>query len=490
MGSFISENGQIIASALFPKDAREIARRLASVQDFEVLREEAELARGREGLEVTEKRLAKLGAYIRQPVPFVAPEEHGFDGTLLHDAMLIVAKERARSAVGPDVHLIHAIDALDELARQLNYQLERLREWHGAHFPEFSGLVGDERYVSMLCEGPSRERLSAELGIGGESLGAEASQSDLAAITELAKAARGTIEARASTEAYIRSRARELAPNTCDVVGELLAARIIALAGGLEKLSRMPSSTVQVLGAEKAFFKHIKTGSRPPKHGVLFQHPLVHRAPYWQRGKVARAMAGKAAIAAKVDFHRGKSGASADGLGKDLAAIVEERAKAVGRQFPEAPKRMRIVQSGENAVPSRPYDDRRGGDRRGYGDRRGGGRSGYDRRGEGSRPYGDRGGRPGGGYRGRRDGVRSYIGGGQDRRGGDRGQGAPRGGAGGRSYDRRGHDSRPREGGDRAPEGSGGQPWRGNRRRDDYHPAGRSDGHPDWQKGRRMNRRR
>jgi hypothetical protein len=381
---------------------------------------------------------------------------------------------------------------MDELSRQLNFQMERLREWHGAHFPEFSGLVGDERYISMLCDGPSRERLAAELGLEGESLGAEASESDLKAIRELAMAARGTVEARKSTEEYIRARARELAPNLSSVVGELLAARLVALAGGLEKLAKMPSSTVQVLGAEKAFFKHIKTGSRPPKHGVLFQHPLVHRAPYWQRGKVARAMAGKAAIAAKVDFFRGKADGTDTELGKDLASIVEARAIAVGKQFPEAPKRMRILQSGENAAPSRPYDDRRGGDRRGYGDRRGGGRPGYDRRGEGARPSGghDRGGRPGGGYRGRRDGVRSYGGGGQDRRGGDRGYGAPRGGAGGRPYERRGLDSRPREGGDRAPEGSGGQPWRGQARRDDYHPAGRSEGHSDWQKGRRMNKRR
>ncbi len=501
-GSFLSENGQVVEALLFPKDAVEIARRLAAVQAFEVIPEERALAQGKENVEVSEKRLAKLGAYIRQPVPFVAPEQHGFEGMLLHDAMLIVAKERARAAIGPDVHLIHAIDALDELARQLNYQMERLREWHGAHFPEFSGLVGDERYISMLCEGPGRDRLAAALGLEGESLGAEAADVDLAAIKELAMAARGTVEARKSTEEYIRSRSKQLAPNISAVVGELLAARLIALAGGMEKLAKMPSSTVQVLGAEKAFFKHIKTGSRPPKHGVLFQHPLVHRAPYWQRGKVARAMAGKVAIAAKVDFFRGKADGADPELGKDLAAIVEARATAVGKQFPQPPKRMRIVKSGENSSP-RPYDDRRGGprggERRDYRDRRDGGfrprQEGYrgrtddrhgglpQRSGYGGRSQGGYGGSGQGGYRGR-PGVRTD----------DRG-GGYRPGGGGRPNERRqeGGDRRTperREGGDGPRDGPSGQPWRGQPRRDDYHPASKTEGHPDWQKGRRMNKRR
>jgi nucleolar protein 56 len=429
LGSFIAENGQIIDKRLFPKDAREIARRLAAVQDFEVMREEQELAQGREALEVTEKRLAKLGNYIRQPVPFVAPEDHGFEGKLLHEAMLIVAKERARAAVGPDVHLIHAIDALDELAKQHNYQLERLREWHGAHFPEFSGLVGDERYLAMLCESPERERLSAELGLEGESLGAEATEDDLAAIKGLAVAASGTMNARKSTEEYIRSRARQLAPNTSDVVGELLAARLIALAGGMERLARMPSSTVQVLGAEKAFFKHIKTGARPPKHGSIFQHPLIHRAPYWQRGKVARAMAGKISIAAKVDFYRGKADGADKDLGKDLAAIVEARAKAVGQQFPEAPKRMRIIRQ-ENRGGR--YDGRRG--------ERHGGRGGS----------------------GGRDGGQRYQGSGGRRESGGRGDG----------------------------DGHRGVSWREDRGRSETSTVGKSAGQPDWQKGRRMNKRR
>ncbi|MFH0816784.1 MAG: NOP5/NOP56 family protein [Methanobacteriota archaeon] len=414
LGSFLVENGQLTDKRLFPKDAREIARRLAAVQDFEVLPEELELSRGLEGLEVSEKRLAKLGNYIRQPVPFVAPEEHGFEARLLHEAMLIVAKERTRAAVGPDVHLIHAIDALDELAKQHNYQLERLREWHGAHFPEFSGLVGDERYLAMLCAGPERERLSVELGLEGESLGAEASEEDLAAIKELAVAASGTMNARKSTEEYIRSRARQLAPNTSDVVGELLAARLIALAGGMERLARMPSSTVQVLGAEKAFFKHIKTGARPPKHGAIFQHPLVHRAPYWQRGKVARAMAGKISIAAKVDFYRGKIDGGDPNIGKDLAAVVEARAKAVGRQFPVAPKRMRIIRQ----------DTRGGGRNEGRRGDRQGGRGSHDR-----------------GGRGRGDKHRGVN-------------------------------------------------WRDDRGGSERPIVGKSDGHPDWQKGRRMNKRR
>jgi nucleolar protein 56 len=466
-GAFVWEDGKVVESRLFPKDARELAKRLAAVQDFLALREEEELARGREGLEVPEKRLSRLGNYIRQPVPFLKPEDYGFAPALLREAMLVVARERARVAVGPDVYLKHAVDALDELTRQYNFQLERLREWHGSHFPEFAGLVGDERYVAMLCDGPERERLAKELGLEGESLGADASEEDLAAMAYLAMQARNTLEARSATEDYIRGRARELAPNSSEVVGELLAARMIALAGGMERLARMPSSTVQMLGAEKAFFKHLKSGARPPKHGALFQHPLVHRAPYWQRGKVARALAGKLSIAARVDFYRGKAaGKPAGDLGKGLAEKVEARAKDVARQFPEAPKRLRIIRTEDSG-----RRDGRGGDRR-RDHRRDGHRDdtrdrGHGRRDEWHRP--DRGHREGDAGDRReegRGGARDHHDRGRERH--DRGEGERRrddGGAGRGGGDR--HHSERRgdlgRGGwqDRRPERQDGQGERG-----------------------------
>ena len=96
-----------------------------------------------------------------------------------------------------------------------------------------------------------------------------------------------------------------LAPNISSIAGENIGARLIAKAGSLEKLARIPSSTIQILGAEKALFRALKTGSKPPKHGILFQHDDIHTAPKWQRGKIARSIASKIAIAARVDAYRG-----------------------------------------------------------------------------------------------------------------------------------------------------------------------------------------
>jgi nucleolar protein 56 len=123
----------------------------------------------------------------------------------------------------------------------------------------------------------------------------------------------------------------EVAPNIKALAGSLLGARLIALTGGLINLAKMPASTVQVLGAEKALFRSLKTGARPPKHGIIFQHTIIHDGKRWQRGKMARALAGKLAIAARSDAFSGKY------IGDDLKANFERRIKEIQEKYEEAP---------------------------------------------------------------------------------------------------------------------------------------------------------
>jgi len=104
---------------------------------------------------------------------------------------------------------------------------------------------------------------------------------------------------------YIDDAMKDVAPNIRELTGSLLGARLIALAGSLMKLALMPASTIQVLGAEKALFRALRGKGKPPKHGVIFQHPEIFRSPRWQRGKIARALAAKLAIAAKADAFTG-----------------------------------------------------------------------------------------------------------------------------------------------------------------------------------------
>jgi nucleolar protein 56 len=103
----------------------------------------------------------------------------------------------------------------------------------------------------------------------------------------------------------ISERAAAVLPNCAALVGGLVAARIMTLAGGLSRLSRLPASSIQVLGARGALFSHLTRRTPPPKHGIIFQHQRVHNAPRDTRGKVARVLAGRLAIAARMDHHRG-----------------------------------------------------------------------------------------------------------------------------------------------------------------------------------------
>jgi nucleolar protein 56 len=123
----------------------------------------------------------------------------------------------------------------------------------------------------------------------------------------------------------------EVAPNIKAIVGSLLGARLIALTGGLANLARMPASTIQVLGAEKALFRSLKTGTRPPKHGIIFQHTLIHEAKRWQRGKMARAIAGKLAIAARTDAYSSKY------IGDGLKASLDRRITEIQQKYAEPP---------------------------------------------------------------------------------------------------------------------------------------------------------
>src|SRR5207253_4872442 len=127
-----------------------------------------------------------------------------------------------------------------------------------------------------------REGVGADLG--------EREEAELKALPGLAKL---VADQRSAVESYVERSVRDLAPNVSELAGPIIAARLVTLAGGVQELARAPAGTVQLLGAERALFRHLRTGSRPPKHGVLFQHPWVHGAPPWQRGAIARAFAAK-----------------------------------------------------------------------------------------------------------------------------------------------------------------------------------------------------
>src|SRR2546422_128273 len=233
--------------------------------------------------------------------------------------MVELAKRRMRKAIGPEDHLRQAVGALDELQEEENVLVERLREWYGLHFPELAPMVDTGTYVELVAMHGRREQMPID---HRESVGAELAEREEAEMKALAGLAKLVGDQRKAIEAYVERSARELAPNVSAIAGPILAARLVSLAGGVEDLARAPSGTVQLLGAERALFRHLRTGSRPPKHGVLFQHPWVHGAPPWQRGAIARAFAAKISLAARADAYTKRK--IAPDLLKKLEVAIEE----------------------------------------------------------------------------------------------------------------------------------------------------------------------
>lgn len=340
-GSFLCDEGKVRRAALFPKDAAAVADRLGRVARGEVLEEEASLAPSAK--QVTDRRLSEFGRRVRFDSSFIRPEEYGFSLDMYREATIILAKESVRRSIGPDVHLGQAVRAYDDIVFTDNILSERLREWYGLHFPELEVVLGGEAYAKAVADHGARADVMAALGLRMDSIGSDVEAADLESVRVLSSALRESYSARAKLERYIESRMAQVAPNISAIAGPVVGARLIMQAGSLKRLASMPSSTVQLLGAEKAMFRHLKKGAKPPKHGILFQHMLVHNAPAWQRGAIARAIASKVALAARADLY------SRNDISVLLREQLDRRLAEIRKQHASPPKR----------APGRPKNRRR-----------------------------------------------------------------------------------------------------------------------------------
>jgi nucleolar protein 56 len=340
-GSFLCEEGKVKRAALFPKDAKEIALRLDMIRRGELLQEEQSLASSAKF--VTDRRLAEFGKRIKFDSSFIKPEDFGFSLAIYREATIALAKAAVKASVGPDVHLGQAVRAHDDLVSTNNLLSERLREWYGLHFPELENVLGGDVYVKAIADIGARKDVLSSLNLDMDSIGSEIEPEDLASVRTLASALKESMESRTRLEKYIELRMKEVAPNISAVAGPVLGARLIMQAGSLRRLASMPSGTIQLLGAEKAMFRHLKEGSRPPKHGILFQHPMVHVAPPWQRGPIARALASKLCLAARADTysHNDISGILKEQLEKRMAEIKKQHGSPSRRGPGKKKKRSR-----------------------------------------------------------------------------------------------------------------------------------------------------
>ncbi len=268
--------------------------------------------------------------------------------TFRREVSIVLAKSKVSAASEEkDLLIKNAIDAVDEIDKSINVLVMRLREWYSLHHPSLNRLVEDQEMFAKIlsvCTGKSNitkvclentgvsDTLIQQIikALTGD-IGAELLDADLLVITSLAKSVNGLFQMRNELESYISSMMQSIAPNIGALAGPMIGARLISLAGSLKELARKPSSTIQVFGAEKALFRSLKTGADPPKHGIIYRIPEVNTAPFWQRGKIARSLAGKLSIAARIDAYSDRD--VGDSLREQFLTRVEE----IRRQNPEAP---------------------------------------------------------------------------------------------------------------------------------------------------------
>ena len=247
-----------------------------------------------------------------------------------------------------DLHLVQAVNTLDEIDEIINTIGTRIREWYGLHFPELDYLLQNIiTYANIVRDAGSRENITKELlsqlevpekkieliqqaisKSQGGNLTVESSESLKILASEVIKLS----ELRTNLSSTVENLMETLAPNLKNILTAIIGARLISKAGSLLRLAQMPSSTIQIIGAEKALFRALKTGTRPPKHGLIFQHPSVNSAPKWQRGKIARALSSKIAIAVRIDVYR--KGA----LDNSLLDKLTKRIETIQKIYHEPPK--------------------------------------------------------------------------------------------------------------------------------------------------------
>lgn len=328
-GVFLCEGDEVLAKRLFPPDADAVAERLEKIRGGEVLYEERELAEEADAFAVADERLAGLpGAEARQALPpRQDPADHGRDPQLARKAAVRLAEDTVRSELSQKSrHLVQAVASLDESHEMENRMGERLEAWfqlscpavveHTDNHLELARLVVKHGSGEAICEAKGWET----------TLGSPLSDREREAITGLARSLVEQVESRAPLEAFIEEVADEIAPNVSKLTTPTIAARLIHHAGGLQNLATSPAGTIQMLGATDAVFQHLVEGAPPPKHGVIFQHPMIHEAHPNDRGSIARAMAGKIAIAARADAFTGND------IAGELLGELKARAEEVARE--------------------------------------------------------------------------------------------------------------------------------------------------------------
>lgn len=277
--------------------------------------------------------------------------------------MIKKAKEGIKSSYTNEEHaLMQAINAYLETNKSYNLAFERLSEWYGIYFPEVKisnpKTLSDLAVVLNTKDSITKESINSVINDEQKSgsiynkamstIGRSMGDNEKSAILGFAGMSNKMYDTLQDLESYLKKASNGIMPNTTYLTDEKIAAELLSRAGSLERLATMPASTIQLLGAEKALFKHIKFGSKPPKYGTLFKLSDISNGPKDKRGRIARVYATKISIALKADFYT--KNFIAEKLKKDLDNSIKKI-----RESPPRPARPGRTNNGH----TRPKQQRR-----------------------------------------------------------------------------------------------------------------------------------
>lgn len=310
-------NNELIAEKLFPQN--EIIERLVQIDNKEIVKEELEIIEevSKDYDELIIESNKRLSDYENEKIRIQTPNQAGdflrsnydeFD--LNSDELTEVYRNLAiykikKESASQDKHLIQAVNSIEEIDETISKLIERIREWYALYFPEMDIIKNNETYIKLISQNKTKEEIiKAKPDAFPHTiidLEDDIDSEDLEIMNNYANSIYELQKSRKNIEEYIDHKMNSIAPNLRLLVGPTLGAKLISHAGGIKRLAMYPSSTVQIMGAEKALFRHLKSGDRPPKYGLIYQHPQVRGAKWWNRGKIARMLAGKISLAVRRD---------------------------------------------------------------------------------------------------------------------------------------------------------------------------------------------
>lgn len=356
--AFNSDN-ELICEKPFPEN--EIINRLAQIAEKQIVAEEQEIIEevSKDYDEIVIESNKRLSDYSSEKIIIQTPnqggeylrenyDKFGLDKEEITDIYqrLAIYKIKKESA-SEDKHLIQAINSIDEIDETISKLIERIREWYALYFPEMEVIRNNETYIRLISQNKSKEKIMEAkpdaFPNNSLDLDDDINPQDLEIMNKFANSIYELQNTRKEIEEYIDSKMESIAPNLKLIVGSSLGAKLISHAGGLKRLATYPSSTVQIMGAEKALFRHLKSGDRPPKYGLIYQHPQVRGAKWWNRGKIARILASKISLAVRRDVFTRTFDENAF---EDFIAKVEEIEK--NNPFPTKTTKKRKEEKGKS----------------------------------------------------------------------------------------------------------------------------------------------